>query len=107
MGESLHAGEPPGTLFPPRNGAATSAVPRAIAPPLVPDHRSDESGLGSVTETLMNFNGVFSAQTFRQDVEIVHFMWSRYGWAAGIEKTSLGSGCTVLFWRARCHPASQ
>jgi hypothetical protein len=24
----------------------------------------------------MNFNGVFSAQTFRQDVEIVHFMWS-------------------------------
>ena len=23
----------------------------------------------------MNFNGVFSAQTFRQDVEIVHFMW--------------------------------
>jgi hypothetical protein len=25
MGESLHAGEPPGTLFPPRNGAATSA----------------------------------------------------------------------------------
>ena len=24
----------------------------------------------------MNFNGVFSAQTFRQEVEIVHFMWS-------------------------------
>jgi transcriptional regulator len=24
----------------------------------------------------MNFNGVFSAQTFRQDIEIVHFMWS-------------------------------
>ena len=23
----------------------------------------------------MNLNGLFSAQTFRQDIEIIHFMW--------------------------------
>jgi len=30
-----------------------------------------------------------------------------YGWAAGIEKTPLGSGCTVLFWRNMCQVSAR
>jgi hypothetical protein len=30
-----------------------------------------------------------------------------YGWAAGIEKTPLGSGCTVIFWRKMCQVSAR